>query len=84
MPFLGIIFSFVRGLSPQTLMMIGAGIAITVGGFYLHHRWYGEGYSVCQANALKASLAMKETYDEIAAHRPDTDALIASLRAGKY
>lgn len=65
-------------------MISGAIVMTVVTGFYARHQWYGDGYATCQAEHLKATVTMKEKYDEIATHRPDTAALIGSLRAGKF
>lgn len=65
---------------PQLIASVVGLIILIMGGAYIHHK----GYSSCEADNLKKSVSIKEKQDEIATHRPDTDALLDSLRNGSF
>ena len=75
-----LLFTFVKGLSPRTLMIIVGVIAILAALAYIKHL----GYKECEADLIKSNSNAQEKFNEIANNRPDNDALIKLLQSGKY
>ena len=80
MAFFPLILTFLRGLSPKAYLTLAILGSIAVGALYMRHI----GVKDCETKQIITSVKIKEKQDEVATHRPDTDALIGSLRHGRF